>query len=288
VPAALVPARNAAAPAPVDTPRTVWTSRLVAVLAAVIAAALVVAVRDAGWLSGVPGLAAAAALSLAFPTSRLLARRILIAGAFAFGAAPLLWFWDLPVGDTGRVTVLMAVGVGALSAWVLWSGRGRVRGRAQRLVPRLHRIDLLPGVAAIGAGVATLPWLRVRTGPEALSALLSGWDNSAHYDIVAMIRRFGITTDRLTDIPPEHWKFTDYPGGYLLRRGCDGDDGVDDGRRSGAGADRIRARRGLGPGDRRDPADRRHRRAAMGAASSARGRAGRRRRRGGLRRRSRW
>lgn len=214
MPAALVPARNAATPAPVDTPRAVWTSRVVALLAAVIAAALVVAVRNAGWLSGVPGLAAAAALSLAFPTSRLLARRILIAGAFTFGAAPLLWFWDLPVGDIGRVTVLMAVGAGALSAWVLWPGRSGVRGRAQRLVPRLHRVDLLPGVAAIAAAVATLPWLRVRTGPEALSALLSGWDNSAHYGIVAMIRRFGITPDRLADIPPEHWHFTAYPGGY--------------------------------------------------------------------------
>ena len=214
MPAAPVPTPNAALATPVATPRAVWTSRAAAVLAAVIAATLVTVVRRAGWLGGVPGLAAVVALCLAFPTSRLLARRILIAGALAFGAAPVLWLWDLPVGATGRVTVLMALGAGALSAWVLWPGRGGVRARVRRLAPRLQRADLLPGLAAVGAGWATLPWLRVRTGPEALTVLLSGWDNSAHYAMVAMIRRFGVTTDRLTDVPPEHWKFTDYPEGF--------------------------------------------------------------------------
>jgi len=187
---------------------------LTAVLAAAVVAALVVVLRTAGWLSGVAGLVAAVALALAVPTSRLLARRMLLTGAIVVGATPLLWFWDLPVGDLGRVTVVMAAAAGALTAWVLWAGRSGVPSRAGRLVPRLHRVDLLPGAAAVIGMAATLPWLRVRTGQDALSALLSGWDNSAHFDMVAMIRRYGVTTDRLADPSAEHWKFADYPEGF--------------------------------------------------------------------------
>lgn len=212
--AELAPAPSAAVPAPAGSPGTIWTSRLAAVLVGVAVAALIVVVRNAGWLSGIPGLFAAVVLALAFPTSRLLARRILIAGALAFGAAPLLWFWDLPVGDVGRMTILMAAGAGALSAWLLWGGRAALRSRARLLVPRPRRIDVLPPAAALVAGLATLPWLRVSTGQEALSAVLGGWDNSAHYNIVAMIRRHGVTIDRLADVAPEYWKFTDYPGGF--------------------------------------------------------------------------
>ena len=208
------PAPTAAAPAPGGSPGTILASRMVALLVAALVAALVVALRNAGWLSGVVGLVAAATLALAFPTSRLLARRIVIAGALAFGAAPLLWFWDLPVGDVGRMTTLMAAAAGALSAWVLWDGRAALPDRARRLVPRPHRVDLLPAAAAIVAVLATLPWLRIRTGQEALSVLVGGWDNSAHYGIVAMIRRHGVTTDRLADVPPEHWQFSGYPGGF--------------------------------------------------------------------------
>ena len=61
---------------------------LTALTAGSAAAGIVVALRQAGWLSGLPGLAAAILLALAFPTSSVLARRMLIAGSFAFGAAP--------------------------------------------------------------------------------------------------------------------------------------------------------------------------------------------------------
>ena len=178
------------------------------------AAGIVVALRQAGWLSGLPGLTAAILLALAFPTSSVLARRMLIAGSFAFGAAPLLWLWDLPVGTIWRVTLLMALGAGALTTLVLWSGRGDAGRRLHRLWPRLRPADALPVLAAGASAWVTSSWLRMATGPDALAVLIPGWDNSAHYDMAAMIRRHGVTVDRLADIPPEHWKFAEYPQGF--------------------------------------------------------------------------
>lgn len=61
-------------------------------------AAAVVGLRQAGWLSGFPGPAVAGALGLAFPVSRVLPRRVLIAGAVR------------------RITLLMVVAAGATVA----------------------------------------------------------------------------------------------------------------------------------------------------------------------------
>lgn len=195
-----------------------WRSvleRLTAAVVGAVVAGAVVALREKAMLHGVVAVGAALVLVLAVPTSRLLARRILLAGALLFGTIPALWWWDLPVGDLGRVTVLLAGLAGGLVTGVLWSGTRNAGRRARALVPQWHWVDLVPAAAALATGWVTLTWLRVSSGATALAMLLPGWDNSAHYDMVHMLRVHGVTTDRLAAAANgEHWKYAEYPQGY--------------------------------------------------------------------------
>ncbi len=189
-------------------------TRAGALLVGAVVAAAVVAARSAGLLDGAVGLAFVAVVLVALPTSRVVARRILLTGALAIGTAPLLWLVDLPVGDIGRVTPVLAVLTGGLAAWVLWGGRADAGSRARRLVPEVRAVDALPLVACAGGAAATAPWWRLTDASTGLATLLQGWDNSAHFSMVAMIRRHGLTIDRLADPGLEHWKFVDYPQGF--------------------------------------------------------------------------
>lgn len=182
------------------------------VAAAVVAGALVLG-RSSGVLVGVTGLLVAALLVLLVPTSRDLSRRVLLAGCLLLGWTPLLWWWPLPVAGAGRVTIVLAVVGGALAAWV---GAGaRPAARARHLVPRLRAVDLLVPVAVGVAAVVLAPWLRAKSAVQTLGMLLSGYDNSAHFSMVHMIRRYGVTVDAL-GAPPggSTWQFDSYPQGF--------------------------------------------------------------------------
>lgn len=176
------------------------------------AAAVVLVVQVLGVLEGRARLLAVGLLVLALPTSRELARRVLIAGCVFLGWIPLLWWWHLPLGDVGRLGTVLALLVGGLTAWLLL-GDGPA-ARVRLLVPRIRWADAV-GVA--GVAVATwvyLPLLRVSSGEVALSGFLRGWDNSAHFDMTEMIRRHGVLIPSIRQGSSGLWSYYDYPQGF--------------------------------------------------------------------------
>lgn len=176
------------------------------------AAGLVLVGRSAGVLEGAPALVLTVLAVLAVPTSREASRRVLLAGCTVLGWFPLTWWFAWP-GDLGRSGVLLAALVGALAGWVA-AGPG-LRRRAALLVPRVRFVDALPALAALAAVVVVWPWLRVSSGGNALSLLLQGWDHSAHYDIVAMMRQHGAVVSAAGAAPlGDTWSYGAYPQGF--------------------------------------------------------------------------
>lgn len=175
----------------------------------------VAAVRIVAPVHGPAAVVGAALLVLALPTSRILSRRILLGGSFVLGLTPLLWWVRLPLGSLGRAGLLLALLVGGVAAWLVVGGRDDVPRRARALLPRIAAVDAVPVLAAAASAAVVSSWFRARTGPAALAALLPGWDNSAHFDMVEMLLRHGVTVDRLGAAPlGETWQFADYPQGY--------------------------------------------------------------------------
>ena len=169
--------------------------------------------RHAGVLRGLPALTLLVVTLLAMPSSRQLSRRILLVATIAVGWTPVLWWWHLPVGPTGRSGWLLAILPAVLIGWVA-AGRP-IRSRARRLVPQVRIIDSFPLLVAAGSVLLLHTRLQVHSGAKALALLLGGWDNSAHFDFVEVIRRHGATIDSLGASPDgTPWKGIDYPQGY--------------------------------------------------------------------------
>lgn len=175
---------------------------LIACVAAVFAAAAVFGVRLAGLLEGPVAVVLAVALVLAVPTSRELARRILIAGCLLLGWTPVLWWAPLPVGPVGRVTFGLAALASLVAVFAVTA--------PCRLLPRVRAADaLLPVTGLLGAWTLW-PWLMVRTPAQTLGLLTTGWDNVAHFSMVHSARLHGATVDALGG----GWQFANYPEGF--------------------------------------------------------------------------
>ena len=101
-----------------------------AVLMGVAAAGADVWLRVAGMLEGPLALVLAVVLLLAVPTGESLSRRIVLAGPLAIGWVPVLWWWHMPVGALGRVTILIAVLAEVLTGWCAAGLIPRQRARA--------------------------------------------------------------------------------------------------------------------------------------------------------------
>lgn len=173
------------------------------------------ALRTTGVLEGFPALVVAFLLVLALPSSRLGARRLLIAAGCAAGLLPALWWWDLPLGALGRIGLLLAALAGAVTTVLLWRGPGGLRSQMRLLVPGWRTVDLAIAAAGVLGAVACRGLLTVRGGAESLAALQPAWDNSAHVDMVLMLRRGGAVIGSLgAAASGEGWKFADYPQGY--------------------------------------------------------------------------
>lgn len=196
--------RGKATRAPSSAPR--------ALLAAGLVAGTVLLLRGQGLLSGPLALVVSAVLVLAVPTSGQLSRRILLAAALLFGWIPVLWWAPLPVAGLGRVTLLLAVSAGALAAWVGHAEHPVTRLRL--LVPKFALVDVLPLLAAGVAAGLLRGWWRLESGETVLAFLSRGWDNSAHFDMVEMIRAHGATIDVLGAPSGGTWKFADYPQSF--------------------------------------------------------------------------
>lgn len=208
-PVRLLPAPS---PVPVGGPGPVFRF-FCGLFAGVAVACLVVAGRLSGVLLGWPGLLVATLLLLLVPTSRELSRRVLLGGCVVLGWTQLLWWQPLPLGEFGRVTAVLALLAAGLSGWV--AAGERPLSRLRRLVPRVRVVDLLAPVAATLAAVVLAPWLQERTHTQTLGLLLGGYDNSAHFSMVHMIRRFGVTVDALGPAPDgARWQFDAYPQGF--------------------------------------------------------------------------
>ncbi len=182
------------------------------VAAGAAAGALVLLGRATGVLEGVPALVLAAVATLAVPVSREASRRVLLTGCIVLGWLPLTWWFAWP-GQLGRAGVLLALLVAALVGWVA-AGPDR-RRRAALLVPRFRGVDVLPVLAALAAGWVVWPWLSVPTGGKALSLLLQGWDHSAHFDIVRLMREHGTVVSAIGSAPlGDTWSYGAYPQGF--------------------------------------------------------------------------
>lgn len=166
--------------------------------------------RTVGLLDGSLAVGVLLVVLLLLPTSTVLSRRILLVGSILVGSSPLLWLVSVPTAGLGRSVVATALVVGGLAAWVAVDPRARAR----RTVPTFRPVDVVPLVVAAGAAFLALPWLRVSGPSSALGMLQAGWDNSAHYSMVHMIRLLGRTYDGSSPLPgSESLKFADYPQG---------------------------------------------------------------------------
>ena len=169
-----------------------------------------------GGTTGVAGLLALLLLLAAVPVSRELSRRLMIMGAIVVGWWPVTWWWAWD-GPVSRTTAGLAVLAGGLAAWVA-AGRGRpgevggVGDRARRLVPTVRATDLVVLGAGLLAAWLRWPWIAARSAEGALSALLPGWDHSAHFDITRMQRLHSVVVGQVPAPPNgDAWSYADYP-----------------------------------------------------------------------------
>lgn len=213
---------EAADPSSAGTAATPPTRRSVVVgraaltaVVGLVAATATAALRITVPVHGDLAIVGAAVLLLLLPTSPVLSRRILLSGALALGLTPTLWWVPLPLGSLGRAGLLLSLVVGGLAGWLASGGVAGLRRRARALLPRMDGVDAIPLLATAASTWVVSGWLRIRTGSAALAALLPGWDNSGHFDMVQMLLRHGLTIDLLGPGPRgETWQYADYPQGY--------------------------------------------------------------------------
>jgi hypothetical protein len=179
------------------------------VVGGAVAAAVVLALRLGGVLVGPIAVMAVVALALLVPVGRTLSQRALLVGSAVLGWLVVTFWLPLPVGGVGRATTLMALTAAGLVGWSMAGPLPRTRLRM--LLPHVTVGD---GVVAATTGVAAAllaPWLRITDPAGALALLLPGWDNSVHFDMVEMIRRFGLTVDGIGAAPGgETWSGANY------------------------------------------------------------------------------
>lgn len=190
-----------------------WMRAARGVTVGVALAMVMILTRWSGLVHGKLALAIFVLAMLAIPTSRQLSRRILLSACLAFGWVPLLWWWPLPVGDLGRGTLLLAVMVGGLGGWA--AGGQHPWARCRAVMPKLAVVDAYPFLLALFGAAVLYPWLRPKSGPAALSMLMGGWDNSAHFNMVHQIRQTGVTVD-VAPYPASEgiWHFYSYPESF--------------------------------------------------------------------------
>lgn len=180
--------------------------------AALLAGASVVVLRVSGLLDGACGAVLAVALLVLVPSSAMFSRRLLLNGVIALGFLPLLWWHQLPLGEVGRVTLVLALVIAAMVGWVVHAGHPA--DRLRRLIPRVGWADLAPLGAASAGAVMLSPWLRAPSGEGVLSMLMTGWDHSAHFDMTEMVRQHGAAIWALASPTGTAWSYDDYPQGF--------------------------------------------------------------------------
>jgi hypothetical protein len=149
------------------------------------AGAVVLIGRIVGIIEGWPAAVLLVAALLAIPSARSLSLRIVVMGTLLYGWVSMLWWWPWPLG-LERTDLLLAVAVGLAVGWA--AGRG-----PSSLLPSVGSVDVLPWLGGLAALLAARQQIQARTPVDALAALLSGWDNAAHYAYIESLRRVGST-----------------------------------------------------------------------------------------------
>lgn len=180
-------------------------------LAAVAAAGFVLLLRRLHLLDGAPAMVLSLLLMVVIPSAATLSGRLVVNGSVLLGWVPLLWWTALPLGDIGRIGLLLALAVGSLTAWILAGPAPRTRVR--RLAPRVAAVDLMPAAAALIAAWTTWPLLTSTSADRTLSALMRlGWDHCAHFGMVMLARSEGAVSAMLGPAPDgTPWVGSDYP-----------------------------------------------------------------------------
>lgn len=191
-------------------PRPLTMLRGAAAFAAV--AAVVIALRLSGFLTGGWTIGLLLACVLALPTGRTFSARIALSLSALLGLVPLLWWVPSGFGPLGRGTLVLAGAAGAV-AFVVFSGG--VKAGTRRLIPRFSWLDCLPVTAAALSVWVHFNLLSVRAYEKALSLLTLNWDNASHFDIFHMQRLYGRVVPLLGASPDgSGWSFKDYPQGF--------------------------------------------------------------------------
>lgn len=185
--------------------------RVAAVLASGSVGVVVYVAQSARLLPAPFTVAALVALVVLLPTAPSLSRRLTINGALLLGWTPVLWWVRWPAGFDQAAFVI----AGLSAALVLSQAPHGRRGFRRRVRPEMHRVDLLIAAAAV-AGLVLVRNLALASTPQrALTLLLPGYDNGAHFNMFLVARRHGATIPALDAAPDgAAWFFREYPQGY--------------------------------------------------------------------------
>lgn len=196
-------------------PRPSALRGLLAGIAGLLVAAVVLLARGTGLLDGVAAIGVAAVVALAVPTSTELSRRLLFTLSLLIGWLPVLWWTPVLDVPLGRMAWLLALTAGAVTAWVVGATPG-ASARARRLVPRVRLVDAFPVLAGALAAALSYPMLRPGDPSKALALLTTGWDHSAHADMVWMIREHGAVLGVIDTVAPAGgtWSYVGYPQSF--------------------------------------------------------------------------
>jgi hypothetical protein len=167
------------------------------------------AVLAVGLLPVLVVLALLVLLLVAVPTAGGLSRRVALNGSLLIGWAQVLWWvrWPVPVNHGAAI---LAATTGCL---VLLLHRAKA-GAARSLVPRARPGDVLIASAGLAATVAMSPWAFAGSSRRALTLMLPGADNYAHFHMFATIRTYGAVTTSLPSPDGRGWGFDEYPQGF--------------------------------------------------------------------------
>lgn len=172
---------------------------------------VIYAFLSAGYVPAVVAGALPPALVVLVPTSPWLSRRIAVNGLLLLASVPCLWWFRWP-GHVDHGAVVVAVGAAWLTSRLFGAAPA---SRVRPLVPVATRSDLLVVVGVVLAAVATHRWWAVGSPHQALTTLLRGYDNSAHFNIFSKMLTHGATLDSLGRAPDgSAWSLVDYPQGF--------------------------------------------------------------------------
>ncbi|GHG45563.1 hypothetical protein GCM10012320_11500 [Sinomonas cellulolyticus] len=183
---------------------------LAAATTGIVAAVIATGVPTRG-LSGWFSLVVLGLLGLAIPSSRHLSRRIVNVIVVISGLTPLLW-WIHMTNPSLRTGIIWGIVVGALIGCIVeWV----VLGRPWRnFLPDWNVIDAYPILTGAGSVLVFWNFFISKSALGTLSILVTTWDFAPHFNMYAMLRRYGTVIPLLPlSNDGSAWTAATYPQG---------------------------------------------------------------------------